>query len=296
MEDAVEHGALEERHHPRPDDLLGVDAGGPHPDDVVEGEPGQLLHDEHPAGDEIGVGPGHHHGVALAGLGEDPGGVEHAGRLQPEVELLDDRLGEQFDERRRVGQGGHRDPADQQRGDPAHGRQVLADQRRDGRALDLDHDRLARPQRRPVHLGDRGRRHGHGLEHAEHVFERSPEVGLDDEADGVEGLGPDLIAQQPELADELLGEDPLPGRDDLPELDVGRTQAFEGVAETLAIGRLGWSGRPSGGPRDTSGPGRRPAPAPPAPPGARAEAVAGASGRAPRRGYGRGWRRCRGTS
>ena len=51
--------------------------------------------------------------AALAELGERPGDVEHVLRLEAEVELLGDRLGEQLDERRRVGQRGHRDAPDQ---------------------------------------------------------------------------------------------------------------------------------------------------------------------------------------
>ena len=46
--------------------------------------------------------------------------------LEPEVELLDDRLGEELDERRWVGERRDRDPPDEMRGDPRHDAQVLA--------------------------------------------------------------------------------------------------------------------------------------------------------------------------
>lgn len=36
-------------------------------------------------------------------VGEDPGHVQRPGRLEPEVELLDDGLGERLDQGRRVG-------------------------------------------------------------------------------------------------------------------------------------------------------------------------------------------------
>ena len=57
------------------------------------------------------------------------GDVEHVLGLEAEVELLDDGLGEQLDQGRRVGQGGHRDAADQEGGDPGHGGDVEPDQR-----------------------------------------------------------------------------------------------------------------------------------------------------------------------
>ena len=95
-----------------------------------------------------GMGSGHDDG-ALAGVGEDRGDVEHVLGLEPEVELLDDGLGEQLDQRGRVGEGGDRDAADQQRRDPAHGGEVPADQRGHVGPLDLDHHPLAGPQRAP---------------------------------------------------------------------------------------------------------------------------------------------------
>ena len=58
----------------------------------------------------------------LPGLGEHRGDVEHALGLEPEVELLCDRLGEQLDQRRRVRERGDRDPTDEERSQPAHRR------------------------------------------------------------------------------------------------------------------------------------------------------------------------------
>ena len=85
-----------------------------HAGDVVEGEARQPLHHEHPARDETGVGAGDD--VApLAELGEHAGDVEHVLGLEAEVELLGDRLGEQLDQRRRVGQRRDRDAPDEER-------------------------------------------------------------------------------------------------------------------------------------------------------------------------------------
>ena len=105
VEDAEEHGALEERDQAGAHDRRRVDAGGLHALDVVEREAVEPLHHQHPPGDELGMGAGHDEGP-LVGLGEDAGDVEHVLGLEAEVELLDDGLGEQLDQRRRVGQGG----------------------------------------------------------------------------------------------------------------------------------------------------------------------------------------------
>ena len=70
-----------------------------HPLDVVEAETLQPLHHEDPAGDQVGVGPGDDDG-AWPVSSSTRGDVEHVLGLEPEVELLDDGLGEQLDEGR----------------------------------------------------------------------------------------------------------------------------------------------------------------------------------------------------
>ena len=120
------------------------------------------------------------HDVAgLAELAQHRRDVEHVGGLDAEVELLDDGVGEQLDERRRVGQGGDRDAADEVRRQPRHRPQVVVHEAGDVGALHLDDDVLARAQARGVHLGDRRRGERRHVERGEHVVERSSEVGLD---------------------------------------------------------------------------------------------------------------------
>ena len=109
----------------------------------------------------------------LAELGERAGDVEHVLGLEPEVELLGDRLGEQLDQCGRVGQRGDRDASDQLRGQPRHDPQVVADQPGDRRPLDLDHHLLAGAERRRVHLGDRGRGQRRAVDPPEHLAERA---------------------------------------------------------------------------------------------------------------------------
>ena len=128
-----------------------------HAGHVVELEAVQALHHEHPPGDQRRVRAGHDVAV-LAELVEHARDVEHVGGLEAEVELLDDRVGEQLDQRRRVGEGGDRDPADEVRREPRHRPQVGAHEAGDVGALDLDDDVLAGAQPGGVDLGDRRRR------------------------------------------------------------------------------------------------------------------------------------------
>ena len=111
VEDAVEHRALHERHEPRVQHRFGVDAGVLHRGHVVPRDAVEPFHHEHASGDERRVRAGHDR-RALVGLGEHARDVEHVLRLEAEVELLDDRLREQLDERGRVRERGDRDAAD----------------------------------------------------------------------------------------------------------------------------------------------------------------------------------------
>ena len=90
---------------------------------------------------------------------KDCGHVEHVLGLEAEVELLGDRLGEQLDQCRRVGERGDRDASDQERGQPRHDLEVRVDLGADRGPLDLDHDLglAAWSQTGGVDLGDRGR-------------------------------------------------------------------------------------------------------------------------------------------
>ena len=125
VEDAVEQRALEEADHAGPHDRLGVDAGGLHALHVAEVEAVEALHDEHAPRHQRRVGPGHDE-VALVERGEGRRDIEHVLGLEPEVELLDDRLGEELHQRGRVGQRGDGDPAHQVRRQPGHDGEVLA--------------------------------------------------------------------------------------------------------------------------------------------------------------------------
>ncbi len=227
MEDAVDHRALERRNESRLQERVRVDARRVHRLDVVEREAVEPLHHQHPPADERGVRP-RHDDPALLGLREDAGDVEHVLRFESEVELLDDRLREQLDQRRRIRQRRHRDAAHQAGREPGERGDVVAEALRDLRPLHLDHDLFAGAQPGRVHLGDRGRGDRRLVERLEQLLERTAEVDLHHCPHVGERLGRHLIAQQLELVDQLVGEEALAAGDDLAELHVARTEPFEG--------------------------------------------------------------------
>ena len=151
----ADHRPLHQGDHRRAHHPLGVDAGLAHPGHVVELEAVEALHHEHAAGDQRRMRAGHDV-AGLVEVAQHRGDVEHVGRLDAEVELLDDRVGEQLDERRRVGQRGDGDAPDEVRRQPGHRPQVVVHEAGDVGALHLDDDVLAGAQAGGVDLGDRG--------------------------------------------------------------------------------------------------------------------------------------------
>ena len=212
------------------DHLRGVDARGLHALDVVVVEAVEALHHQHAARHQLRVRT-RHDDDGLAGIAQHVRDVEHVLRLEPEVELLGDRLGEQLDERRRIRQRRHGDPPDEPRRDPRHRRQIPAHEARDLRPLHLDDDILAGREARGVHLRNRRGRERRSIEAGEHGLERLAQILFDDAADDVERLGRHAVAKLLELPDELAGKQAPPRRNDLPELDVRRPQAFEGLTQ-----------------------------------------------------------------
>ncbi len=192
VEDALDEGALHEADHPGAHDGVGVDAGVAHGVDVVELEAVEALHHQHPPGDEGRVGAGDDV-AALAQVDEAAGHVEHVLGLEAEVELLGDGLGEQLDQRRRVGQGGERQAPDEERGQPRHDLEVLGDEVGDGGALHLHHDPFAGAERGAVDLGDRRGGEGTAVEGGEDLVERSAQLALDGGAHVAERLGRNLV-------------------------------------------------------------------------------------------------------
>ena len=223
VEDAVEQRALQEADHAGPDDRFRIDAGGPHAFHVAEVEAVEPLHDEHAACDQRRVGPGNHE-VALVERGERGGDIEHVLGFEPEVELLDDRLGEELDQGGRVGQRGDGDPPDEVGGQPCHDGEVLTHARRHRRTLHLDHDRRAVQQCGGVHLGDGGGGERGAFDRGEGGRERSAQLVGQNLLDHRPRFGRDLVSAPLELGHQLRREDAVTRGDDLPQLDVGGAQ------------------------------------------------------------------------
>ena len=106
--------------------------------------------------------------------------------------------------------------------------EVLTNERGDARALDLDDYRFARAKCGGVNLGDRCGRKWDRVECAEHL---EPEAGRGPASTirrtAAKVSGGTWSLQRLELGDELGGEDPLARREDLAELDEGRTEILE---------------------------------------------------------------------
>ena len=88
---------------------------------------------------------------------DDTSDIDHVRPLEPEVELLDDRLREELDESWRVGEGGDGDSTDEMGGESRHDLEIGAHQARHIGTLDLDDHLGAVEETRRVDLGDGGR-------------------------------------------------------------------------------------------------------------------------------------------
>ena len=198
------------------------------------------------------MGPGDHV-AALAEQREGVGDVEHVLGLEPEVELLDDGLREQIDERRGVRQRRDRNAPDEMGCDPRHHAQVAVHESVHLRPLHLDDDFLTRTERRGMHLCNGRRRQRLTLERAEDRLEGPQQIFFDHATHAVERLRRYLIAALAKLDDERLREDALSRRDDLSELDVGRAKAFGGYAQTAEMSAVDVSLPRSRAPHTASG-------------------------------------------
>ena len=250
----------------------GVDAGRPHAGGIAPGEPVQVLHDQHPAGHQVGMG---------RGTTMERWPVRRTPRRCRACSGL--RAGSRAPRRwsrrtARPGPGGLVSAATGMR--PTS---IGAIQRHGGDVEAAPSEATSRrwtltTTRSPVRRvaactwAMEAEAIGHAVEGDEHVGQRVAEVLLDGAPDGRERLGRHPVAQQPELVHQLLGEDALARRHDLAELDVGRPQALEGRPQ--APGQAGprgrrvprsWAAQPTraraqaAADGDHPGPGRQPA-------------------------------------
>ena len=160
----------------------------------------------------------------------DPG--VHRLRLEAEVQLLGQVVGEVGDDvlcRQPAAQLGQFDGL----GEALQDLQVGGDPAADARPLDLDDDLLAGVQRRVVHLRDGRRRERLFVELGEQFGRLAAEL-LGEELVHLFGVGGrHPVEQAAEFAGQRFAECAGAGRDDLPELDVRRTQIGKGLRDLL---------------------------------------------------------------
>ena len=229
-----------------PDHRGGVDAGGVHAGDVVEGEAVEALHDQHPPGDQLRDGAG--------GRPRERWSVAARTRAMSSMLSASSRKSSSstmVSANSSTSAGGLASAATGMRPTRNGAIQLMA--ARSVRTVVATAGRCtltttSSPVRRRggVDLGDRRGGERRPVEAGEDLLERPAEVLLDDGPDGLERLGRHLVAEQPELADQLGGEEALAGGEDLAELDVGRAR---GVSKAMRSRRdspaRDSSGRPS---------------------------------------------------
>ena len=173
--------------------------------------------------------------------------VEHVLGLEPEVELLDDLLGEQLHERGRVGERRDRDAAR-----PATGRATPAPQvgarraRRPVARCTFTTTSSPVTSRAACTWAIDAAASGCPVELGEHRLERTgPGPAWMTARTSANGSGGTWSRQLLELVDELVGEQALAGRDDLGELDVGGAELAPSPDGSDGRGRpAGRTGRP----------------------------------------------------
>jgi hypothetical protein len=102
------------------------------------------------------------------------------------------------------------------------------------RALDLHSDRVAVREHGAVHLADRRGGDRLAVELEEEALDREAEVVLDDALDLLVREGAYVVLQAAELGDDVRRQDVRAHREQLAELDEGRAELVEELAEVLA--------------------------------------------------------------
>ena len=154
--------------------------------------------------------------------------------LEPVVELLADRAGELVDELAHVDEvEGPHPLLDESRRlveEPEVGLDLL---RRAG-PLHLDGDDVPVREHRAVHLADRGGGDRLGVELDEEALDRLAQVLLDHALDLLVRERAHVVLEAAQLGDDVRREDVRPHREQLAELDEGRAELVEQLAEVLA--------------------------------------------------------------
>ena len=230
VEQPVPQTALEQTEQQRLDQLDAVEPGLADGGDVVDADALHPLHRQHPLAGEVPVHLRHPDVLAQRRRVQvrDPG--LHRLRLEAEVQLLGQVVGEVGDHilcRQPAAQLGQFDGL----GEALEDLQVGGDPAADARPLDLDDDVLAAVQGRVVHLRDGRRRERLFVPFGEQLGRVAAEL-LDEELVHLFGVGGwHPVEQAAEFAGQRFAERAGAGRDDLAELHVRRPQVGEGLRE-----------------------------------------------------------------
>ena len=189
------------------------------------------LQRQHPLAGERPVDLGDHDGGRL---GEHA--PEHLGvpGLDPVVELARDGAGELVHQLHRVHELEALDAALHDLADLAQQRDVGLDLTAGVGTLHLHGHRAAGVQLGQVHLADRGGRHRHRVEGGEQVADLAVQLLADHLLHLLVGEGRDRVLQQAQLADDLGRHQVGADREQLAELDEGRAQLVQHLAQVPA--------------------------------------------------------------
>ncbi len=158
--------------------------------------------------------------------------------LLPIVELLTERACELVDDLATVDEVERMDPLlDESRG-LLEQLDVALDLARSVRPLNLDRDLLPVRKHRAVHLSDRRSRHRHLVELEKQATDRLLQILGDHPLDIGERERRHVVLEATELDDDVLGDDVGSRGEQLPELDEGRPELVEHLAEMASTNRV----------------------------------------------------------
>ena len=163
--------------------------------------------------------------VAMEGLGVAP--------LEPVVELLADRAGELVHELAHVDEVERPDALLGDSRGLVEEAEVGLDLLRRARPLHLDGDDVAVREHRAVDLADRGRGHRLAVELEEETLDRLAELLADDALDLLVGERAHVVLKPAQLGDDVRRQHVGPHREELAELDEGRAELVEELAQVL---------------------------------------------------------------
>jgi hypothetical protein len=234
---AVQHDLVEQGRQQLPGQLVAVQAafGDDRPGLTQRGAV-QPLHDQHPLAAQRLVRDRDPHGAV--GRRRHRG---HVGRLDAEVELLADGVGEADGQLAGADGVGPAGAGLQGAGQAGHDVQVALDRGLDPGPLDLDRDLGPGPQPGRVHLGDRGGGQGPPVEVGEQLGDRPAQLGHEDLLDLVPGGRGDVVLEPSQLVHDLPREQVRAGGQHLAELDEGDPGLLQGLprgaGQALPAGR-----------------------------------------------------------